>query len=67
MPGLTPAATASGDAPAGSGNRIASGDGKRSAKVPNGGSPDPEKTSSPSAVRATAFWPGMTGNTGLWL
>ena len=34
MPGLTPAATASGDAPSGSGNRIASGEAMRSAKVP---------------------------------
>jgi len=34
MPGLTPAATASGRAPAGSGKRIAPGEAKRSAKVP---------------------------------
>ena len=63
MPGLTPAATASGDAPPGSGNRIASGEAMRSAKVPNGGGAEAVKTRVPSAVRATAFRPGMTGNT----
>jgi len=58
---LTPAATASADAAGGSGNLIASGEAMRSAKVPYGGGPDEVKTSVPSAARATAFKPGMTG------
>jgi hypothetical protein len=61
MPGLTPAATASGGAPSGSGNRIASGEAMRSAKVPYGGGADEVKTRCPPAVRATALSPGMTG------
>jgi hypothetical protein len=64
MPGLTPAATASGGAPGGSGNRIAAGDGMRSANVPYGGGPDAVKTGSPPAVRATPLSPGMTGQRG---
>jgi hypothetical protein len=61
MPGLTPAATASGCAWCGSANRIPSGEAMCSAKVPYGGGPEEVKTSSPPAVRATAFRPGMTG------
>ena len=61
IPGLTPAATASGETPSGSGNRIASGEAMRSAKVPYGGGAEEVKTSWPSGVRATALRPGMTG------
>jgi hypothetical protein len=61
IPGLTPAATASGGAPGGSGNLIAPGEAMRSAKVPYGGSPDEVNTSSPPAVRATALSPGISG------
>ena len=65
-PGLTPAATASGDAPSGSGNRIASGEAMRSANVPYGGAPDPVNTSSPPAVRALASRLGVQAPALYW-
>ena len=61
IPGLTPAARASGWAPSGSGNRMASGEAMRSAKVPYGGGAEEVKTSWPPPVRATALRPGMSG------
>ena len=61
MPGLMPAATASDEAPSGSGKRIASGEAMRSAKVPYGGGAEEVKTSWPSRVRATALRPGTIG------